>query len=43
MKVWHCKPCGYSTRDLEAPMTCPLCYAGKEEFERIDESELRGY
>ena len=42
-QVWHCKKCDYTTRELEAPMTCPICYALQEEFDRIDESEVKGY
>ena len=42
-QVWHCKLCDYTTSETEAPMNCPICYAGKEEFDRIDESEVKGY
>ena len=33
--VWRCKVCGYLCARGEAPLTCPICKAGKERFERF--------
>jgi len=33
--VWRCKVCGYLCAREEAPLTCPICKAGKERFERF--------
>lgn len=42
-EVWYCKKCGYTCREDEPPMTCPICYALKDEFIIIDENEVTGY
>jgi ferredoxin-thioredoxin reductase catalytic subunit len=33
--VWRCKVCGYLCARGEAPLTCPICKAGKERFEKF--------
>ncbi|MEG1710288.1 MAG: rubredoxin [Clostridia bacterium] len=34
---WRCKVCGYVHEGKEPPEQCPICFASKEEFEKIDE------
>ena len=31
-KKWRCEVCGYIFEGEEAPDTCPLCGAGKDQF-----------
>jgi rubredoxin len=39
--IWRCIPCGYEYdgdvpfKDLPDDWQCPLCGAGKEEFEKV--------
>ena len=42
MKVrWRCTVCGWETRDKreKPPDICPVCGAGAEEFEPIEDEE----
>jgi nitrite reductase (NADH) large subunit len=36
-RVWRCRVCGYLHEGDEPPDECPVCSAGKEEFEPADE------
>ena len=33
--VWRCKVCGYLCAREKPPLTCPICKAGKERFEKF--------
>ena len=33
--VWRCRVCGYLCAMNSPPMTCPVCKAGKDRFERF--------
>jgi len=33
--VWRCKVCGYLCARDKPPLTCPICKAGKERFEKF--------
>ena len=33
--VWRCKVCGYLCAREQPPLTCPICKAGKERFEKF--------
>ena len=33
--VWRCKVCGYLCAREGPPLTCPICKAGKERFEKF--------
>lgn len=37
MAKWICKVCGYVHEGDEAPDVCPICFVGKEEFEKIED------
>ena len=42
-EVWYCVKCGYTTKDEEPPMTCPICYASVDEFVIKHQDEITGY
>ena len=37
MKKWRCTICGYIHEGDEPPETCPICGAGREQFEAVEE------
>ncbi|MGI6033402.1 MAG: rubredoxin-like domain-containing protein [Coriobacteriales bacterium] len=37
MKKWRCKVCGYVFEGEEPPEVCPLCGAGADQFELVEE------
>ncbi len=39
MKKWRCKLCGYVFEGEEPPAACPLCGAGPEMFELVEDGE----
>ncbi|MDR1070955.1 MAG: NADH peroxidase [Gracilibacteraceae bacterium] len=40
MAKWVCSVCGYVHKGDEPPEACPLCKAGREKFNRAEESGL---
>lgn len=40
-KTWKCNVCGYLYNGDTAPESCPVCGAGKEQFEEYEQEQKK--